>query len=135
MLRVFKSPADRTLAILGAALAASALVVVATTSGGQAEGAGPPPSRSVATANRVVIQGFKFAPSATTVSVGTKITWTNMDGAPHTATAGVSPTSSGLFDTGTINRDKTVSVVLKKPGTFTYFCALHPFMKGTVTVK
>ena len=41
----------------------------------------------------------------------------------------------GLFDTDIINKGETKSVTVSKPGTFEYYCALHPFMHGTVIVR
>ena len=69
------------------------------------------------------------------VAVGAKITFTNQDDAPHTATSGASPNADGVFDSGTLKKGQSKSVKLAKAGTFSYYCAFHPFMKGTVTVK
>ena len=63
-----------------------------------------------------------------TIAVGGTVTWTNTDNQAHTAT------SSGNFDTGSIDPDATASVTFDEPGTYTYICSFHPFMTGTVTV-
>jgi plastocyanin len=55
--------------------------------------------------------------------------WTNDDSQPHTATA------SGRFDAGSIAPGASATVAFPTPGTFTYICAFHPFMTGTVTVS
>jgi len=78
----------------------------------------------------VMIRGFKFEPAATTVAVGTVVTWTNQDTAPHTATS----VTAGKFDTGTIEQNQSKSVTLNEAGTFEYFCQIHPQMRGTLTV-
>ena len=78
----------------------------------------------------VAIADFAFDPETVTVDAGTKLTWTNDDEAPHTATA-----DDGSFDTGTLKLDDTGAVALDQPGTYTYYCRFHPFMKGTVEVR
>lgn len=78
----------------------------------------------------VMIQGFKFDPATLSVPVGTTVTWTNHDKAPHTATSVV----DGKFNTGTIDPDGSKSVTLNEAGTFEYFCQIHPNMKATLTV-
>jgi len=105
------------------------LVVVALAIG---FGVGVRPGDARAQAGAVTIENFAFSPSSITVSVGTTVTWTNNDTVPHTATsnAGVSP----AFDTGTINPGGSASVTFNTPGTFGYFCAIHPQMMGTVVV-
>jgi plastocyanin len=77
------------------------------------------------------IEGFAFAPQDLTVKVGQKITWTNDDSAPHTVTA----TSGADFDSGTMAQGATYSWKATKAGTIEYFCAIHPSMVGTITVK
>jgi LPXTG-motif cell wall-anchored protein len=78
----------------------------------------------------VMIQGFKFDPATLSVAVGTVVTWTNHDQAPHTATSVV----DGKFTTGTIDPGGSKSVTLTEAGTFDYFCQIHPNMKATLTV-
>ena len=83
-----------------------------------------------ASTDLVAIADFAFDPETVTVDAGTKLTWTNDDEAPHTATA-----DDGSFDTGTLKLDDTGAVALDQPGTYTYYCRFHPFMKGTVEVR
>jgi plastocyanin len=82
-----------------------------------------------ATATKVRIKDFMYGPPSITVAPGAKVTWTNEDSAPHTATV------KGGFDTDSITQGKSASVTLTKPGTYAYYCAFHPYMKGTVVVK
>ncbi len=49
--------------------------------------------------------------------------------APHTSTA------TGAFDTGNLTKGDRKTIALKKPGTYAYICAFHPFMKATVIVR
>jgi plastocyanin len=75
------------------------------------------------------IKGYAFMPTAVTVKVGARITWTNHDATAHTATA-----DQGGFDTGTINPGQSKTIDFKHLGTYTYHCAFHAFMTGTVKV-
>jgi plastocyanin len=79
---------------------------------------------------KVAIAGFAFKPATITVTVGTKVTFTNHDQTAHTATS----TKPG-FDTGTVKPGASATVTLKKPGTYTYFCQFHAFMRGTIVVR
>ena len=81
------------------------------------------------------IKDFLYDPEALSVAVGTKITFTNEDSAPHTATSGASPTADGVFETGTLKKGQVSASRSPRPGTFAYYCAIHPFMKGTVIAK
>jgi plastocyanin len=77
-----------------------------------------------------------FALESFTVSVGTTVTWTNRGGAPHTTTAGTPDQPTGQWDSDTLRRGDTFSFTFTQPGTFPYFCRIHPsIMRGTITVK
>jgi plastocyanin len=89
------------------------------------------PAASGPAGDSVSIQGFKYAPPAITVKVGTKLTFKNSDNAEHTATAD----TGSAFDTGAINHGQSKPITLTKAGTFAYHCDFHPFMHGTVTAK
>lgn len=89
----------------------------------------PAPSGEAAKSEKVQIVEFTYEPDPVVVQVGGKVTWQNEDTAPHTATA-----DDGSFDTGTIEKGKLGSATFKEPGTFTYFCEIHPTMHGTVEV-
>ena len=80
----------------------------------------------------VNIDNFSFTPAEITVSPGTKITWNNRDDIPHTVTDAATPRAfkSAALDTG-----DSFSQVFSAPGTYHYFCSLHPHMQGTVVVK
>ncbi|HEY2006825.1 MAG TPA: cupredoxin domain-containing protein [Solirubrobacteraceae bacterium] len=81
-------------------------------------------------AARVLISGYAFRPATITVAPGARVTFTNRDQTNHTATS-----SSGAFDTRTIGPGASRTVILKRPGTYTYLCQFHAFMKATVVVK
>ncbi len=77
----------------------------------------------------VTVADFHFSPATTTVHVGDTITWTNDGPSSHTATA-----HGGSFDTGVLKKGQSASHTFTQPGTFTYFCQIHPFMHGTIVV-
>ena len=77
----------------------------------------------------VAIEGFAFAPQSIEVTAGSTVTFTNNDGAAHTATA-----DDGSFDTGSLAQGESASVTFDTPGTYTYTCAFHPGMTGTIVV-
>lgn len=84
-----------------------------------------------ATRYEVEIRNFQFTPARLTVPVGAEVTWTNKDEEPHVVVSagGQFPQSPGL-DTGDSYRTTFV-----KPGTYTYFCSIHPQMVGTIIAK
>ena len=77
----------------------------------------------------VKIDNFTFGPQKLTVKVGDTVTWTNEDDIPHTVVS-IGHYRSQALDTG----DK-FTFTFKTPGTFQYFCGLHPQMQGTVEVQ
>jgi plastocyanin len=64
------------------------------------------------------------------VSVGSTVTWTNNDTVSHTSTA-----DAGGFDSGILGPGAAFSKTFQSAGSFTYHCAIHPGMVGTVTVQ
>jgi plastocyanin len=82
--------------------------------------------------HQITIDNFAFNPRKLTVPVGAKVTWVNRDDVPHTATSSRKPR---LFDSGTLDTDDKYSRVFTTPGTYEYFCAVHPHMTGQIIVK
>lgn len=80
--------------------------------------------------NEIFIKGMAFNPATITVTAGTTITWTNKDGVPHTVTS-----TTGLFDSGSINNHETYSHTFSTAGTYPYICTFHTTMTATVQVK
>ncbi len=76
-----------------------------------------------------------YVQSDVQIKVGTTITWKNVDTAAHYATSGKDATSDGIFDSGMVNAGKTFSYKFDKAGTYDYFCMVHPWMTGKVTVS
>ena len=81
--------------------------------------------------------GAGYEPPTLTVSPGGSVIWDNQDNALHTATSGESPTPDGKFDSGLIGANQPSKPVTMptEPGDYKYFCTLHPFLVGTVTVQ
>ena len=77
----------------------------------------------------VKIDNFTFGPQELKVKAGTTVTWTNGDDIPHTV---VSPNA---FRSKVMDTDGTFSFTFTTPGTYKYFCSLHPHMTGTIVVE
>jgi len=80
--------------------------------------------------NQVVIENFSFVPATLTVKAGTKVTWVNRDDVPHTATD-----TDKRFNSKALDTDDQFAFTFSEPGTYNYFCALHPKMTGQIIVK
>jgi plastocyanin len=77
----------------------------------------------------VHIKNFKFVPATLTIKAGTTVKFVNDDSDAHTATA-----NDKTFDSGGLDTNDSWSHTFTKPGTYNYFCAVHPYMKGLITV-
>ena len=80
----------------------------------------------------VTISNFAFGPPELTVAAGAKVTWTNRDEDPHTV---VSADGGKTFKSPALDTDEKFSFTFDKPGTYKYFCSVHPHMVGTVIVR
>jgi plastocyanin len=81
---------------------------------------------------KVGIEDFKFEPATLTVAPGTQVTWVNKDDEPHTATSSEKPKR---FDSGVLDTAQSYSFTFVQPGSYPYFCKLHPHMTGVIVVK
>lgn len=90
------------------------------------------PSALAAVTSVVDMQDSVFSPATLTVEVGDTVTFKNTGALPHTA-----QTKDGTFDTGNVSSGQSKDVVMKKAGTFSYFCLYHEStgMVGTIEVK
>lgn len=77
----------------------------------------------------VTISDFKYKPSTLTVTTGQSVRFVNKDQEAHTVTA-----TGGIFDSAGLDTNGTWTYTFKKPGRYTYYCELHPYMKGTIIV-
>ena len=90
----------------------------------------------VAAAQTVDIRDFAFQPDPVMVAVGTTVTWTNRDADPHSATADAEDAAGEpVFDTGQLAQGDTGSYTFAAIGDFSYHCANHPGMRGTIAVR
>jgi len=117
---------------LGSLLNVGAILAVdrwrQTGSGGEAEPGGATAAASEA---EVIIRGFQYLPQQLTLKRGGKVTFTNEDSTPHTAT----PVEGAQFEgTGRLRRNESKTVVFEVAGIQEYFCDIHPSMMGRVVV-
>jgi len=83
-----------------------------------------------AASTEVKIDNFSFGPETLTVPVGATVTWTNKDDIPHTTVS-----TDGAFKSKVMDTDEKFSYTFTKPGTYSYFCSVHPKMTGKVVVQ
>ncbi|RSM90426.1 copper-binding protein [Kibdelosporangium aridum] len=91
----------------------------------------PAPTAAAAT-QQVHMSGYAYGPGTLTINVGDTVTWTNHDQAPHDAvtTAGPAQFRSPMLNTG-----QTWSFTFTTPGTYSYYCSIHPDMRGQIVVR
>jgi len=110
-------PVKNATAVIGLAIAAAFGASLAC--------AGPAGAEEVV----VKIENFTFNPPEVTVKAGTTIKWENDDDIPHSVVEEATKFRSKPLDTG-----ESFEMSFKDAGTVTYFCGLHPHMKGKITV-
>jgi plastocyanin len=96
---------------------------------GKARGVGRSGGNKVKT---VKMLGLKYVPATVHISAGTTIRWVNEDTAKHTVS---SDPSSGPLQSGEFGKGGSYEHTFEKPGSFDYYCKVHPFMTGTVIVR
>src|SRR5262245_42219123 len=84
---------------------------------------------ATADAHAIAIDNFNFAPMRSAVAIGTTVTWSNRDDAPHNIVSTDRQFKSPVLDTG-----EQFSHRFERAGTYTYFCSLHPRMTGAIEV-
>lgn len=78
----------------------------------------------------IQVDNFTFSPETLTVPANSTVIWTNKDDVPH-----VIASTDGLFRSKGLDTDDHYSFKFTKPGTYNYFCAIHPKMTGKVVVQ
>jgi len=111
--------------ILGVAIVSIAL----STAGGSRANAAPAAAPSASEA-AVKIDNFSFSPATITIPVGTTVRWTNHDDIPHTVVS-----DDRTFKSKALDTDEQFTYTFTKPGTYNYFCSIHPKMTAVVVVK
>ena len=81
--------------------------------------------------NQIVIKDFHFDPQVLTVRSGDKITWINRDEEPHTVVS----VEKQFKKSSALDTDQEFTITAGAPGTYTYFCSVHPKMTGTIVVE
>ncbi|MEC7710896.1 MAG: hypothetical protein VX587_01105 [Thermoproteota archaeon] len=77
-----------------------------------------------------------YIPADLVIAVGTSVMWENEDNAAHLATSGTPADGpDGIFDSGMIMGAGTFEHGFSDKGVFPYYCVVHPWMVGTVTVE
>ena len=79
----------------------------------------------------VSIDNFTFGPQKMTVKAGTTVTWINKDDIPH----GIAATNNAFKKSQALDTDDSYSFTFTTPGTYQYFCYLHPHMVGSIVVE
>jgi len=118
---------SKTVLTNGVFLAALAIGVAGV---GRTVTAVPAGTQPAADATAVKIDNFTFGPADVTVKAGSTITWTNRDDIPHTVV-----NTDKVFKSKVLDTDEKFSFTFSTPGTFTYFCSIHPKMTGKVVVQ
>jgi plastocyanin len=77
----------------------------------------------------VSIEAAGYNPDRLEIPVGTTVTWTNHDTAPHTVSS-----RDDLFNGPGMVPGETFTYTFDTPGTYTYFCQFHPEVEGTIVV-
>src|SRR5579871_2446661 len=85
-------------------------------------------ARAQTAAAAVSIDNFTFNPAKLTVKAGTTVTWTNRDDIPH----GIAGSNNLIPRSKPLNTNDSFSFTFTTPGTYQYFCYIHPHMMGTV---
>jgi len=78
----------------------------------------------------IKVDNFTFSPETLTVPANSTVIWTNKDDVPH-----VIASTDGLFRSKGLDTDDHYSFKFTKPGTYNYFCAIHPKMTGKIVVQ
>ena len=81
--------------------------------------------------NTIEIKDFAFNPKTITVKSGEKITWINRDEEPHTIVS----VEKQFKKSSALDTDQEFTITIGAPGTYTYFCSVHPKMTGTIVVE
>lgn len=82
------------------------------------------------TSEGVTIRDSTFTPGNLQVPVGARVTWTNSDDAPHSATA-----KDRTWDTGILSKGESKTLTFDKAGDYIYYCTVHPSMVARLRVR
>lgn len=106
-------------------------ILLATQTTVWAQGPVAVPQNAKSAPVEVKIDNFSFSPATITVPAGTTVRWTNRDDIPHTVVSDDQRT----LQSKTLDTDEQYSHTFTRPGTYPYFCSIHPKMTGKVVVQ
>jgi len=129
-MRNLKIRHGKTARIVGTMLLGVAAAVSLVLASGALRPGSSTAAQDKSAANAVTIDNFSFTPMELDVAAGTEVTWTNKDDVPHTVVS-----VDGKFKSRALDTDQTFSFTFKDPGTYDYFCSVHPRMTGKIVVK
>jgi plastocyanin len=110
-----------------AAIVLTAFALTAGTSAIPAESSSDKPASGAA----IKIDNFSFGPATITIPAGSTVTWTNNDDVPHVVTSD----DNKMFKSKALDTDDHFSFTFAKPGTYNYYCAIHPKMTAKIVVQ
>jgi plastocyanin len=105
-------------------------VLLAILAGGSAVASYAAAEQNNTAPSEVSVDNFTFGPASITVAANSTVTWVNHDDVPH-----VIASTDGLFRSKALDTDDKFSFTFAKPGTYPYFCAVHPKMVGKIIVR
>jgi plastocyanin len=111
------------------AFGSAALLVLLLLSGGTGRSFSTAAQQQLAV-KEITIDNFSFGPMELTIPAGTQVTWINKDDVPHTVVSVDKKFKSKALDT-----DDKFSFTFQNPGTYEYFCSVHPKMTAKIIVK
>ena len=109
-----------TIVLTAFALTAGTSAILAESSSGNSAGG-----------TTVKIDNFSFGPATITIPAGSTVTWTNNDDVPHVVTSD----DNKMFKSKALDTDDHFSFTFTKPGTYNYYCAIHPKMTAKIVVQ
>ena len=115
------------------ALAAAVSVALAACGGGSSGSSGSGDAVTAACQKGDVVvhmRDIRFNPETATAKVGQKVCWVNDDDVQHDAAA-----DGGQFKSSLFGKGETFSTTVRKAGTISYVCTVHPGMTGTLKVS
>jgi plastocyanin len=130
-MRRSKIQQSRTVRILRTAMLGAGAILSLLLASGSLQPRSAIAAQEKPSAVTVTIDNFSFTPMQLEIAAGTQVTWINKDDVPHTVVSD----DHKLFKSRALDTDEKFSFTFKDPGTYEYFCSVHPKMTGKIIVK